>query len=206
MHNGLERSFLLTPLGVQSVTVTPSSLAGGNPATATVTLNMVTPTDITVSLANTNRAVSAPSSMLIKAGTSSNSVALTTVPVASVTTGTIVATYNGIAHSAPITIRPPVIKTLAFSPSSVKGGGTVLAGISLDGPVAVSTLVKLTSNNVAAVPTVSSFVLAPKAKTATFTVQTHPVKISTMVTISATMNGATKSATLVVTPTLVLVP
>jgi len=199
IHNGTERAFLMTPLSVRSLTLSPSTLAGGNLSIGTVTLNDVTPVDITVLLSNTNPAVTAPASVVVPAGASSAAFVLTTTPVTAATTGTITATYNG-SQSAAITVRPPMLRTLALSSYSVPGGTPVKGGVSLDGPAPVSMTVALASSKpTVAYPTVSKVVIAAGSKSATFTVNTNAVLTNTGITLSATLNGVTKTATLWVT-------
>jgi probable HAF family extracellular repeat protein len=202
IHNGYGRAFLMTPLAIGSLTLSPSTLAGGNHSFGTIALNDVTPVDITVLLSNTNPAATAPTSVVIPAGASSASFVLTTTPVTSATTGTITATYNG-SQSATITVRPPILRSLALSSYAVRGGTPLQGGVLLDGPAPASMTVALASSKpTVAYPAVSQVVISAGSKSATFTVNTRAVLATTNVVLSATLNRITKTAVLRVTPLL----
>ncbi len=206
LHFGQERAFLMTPIAVQSLTLSPSSIAGGNVSIGTITLNDVTPVDITVSLSNTNSAITAPASVVIPAGASSQTFTLTSAQVTSATSGTVTATYNG-SVSAAITVRLPILSGLTLSPSSVLGGTAVTGTVTLDGVTPVAVTVALASNKpTVAAPSVSTLTIPAGSKTAKFTVNTHPVTVNTFVTIAAGTKGVTKSATLLVHPKTILLP
>jgi hypothetical protein len=96
-------------VAVSSLTLAPSSLTGGNPSTATVTLNTPAPTGgALINLSSSNPGVAAvPSgSIVISAGATSTSFAVTTVPVSAVTAVTISAEHGGFARAASLTINP----------------------------------------------------------------------------------------------------
>ncbi len=113
-------------------------------------------------------------------------------------TPTVSDNLGGAPTSAPITITAkPALATpsfVGFDPSTIKGGLTTI------GTVAVSTasgvVVALSSSNprVASVP--ASVQVAAGFTSATFTIKTSRLKASTGVTITATANGVSRSATL----------
>ena len=106
--------------------------------------------------------------------------------------------------SPPNNPPPPATASLtgvAVNPPSVTGGtpsqGTVT--LSAAAPAAGST-VTLTSGNTAAASVPASITIPSGATSGTFAVSTQAVTASTPVTITASMGGATQTATLTVTP------
>jgi len=102
--------------------------------------------------------------------------------------------------SLPAPPPPPTPSSLTVSPTSVTGGNSSTGTVTLSGAApSGGAQVALSSNNGAA--SVSSSVIVPAGATsATFTVSTSAVAASTTVTISANYSGATRSASLTVTP------
>ncbi len=95
----------------------------------------------------------------------------------------------------------PALSSLTLSPASVVGGsastGTVaLTSAAPSGGVQVA----LSSSNATVASVPASVTVAAGATQATFTVTTSSVSASTAATISATYNGATRAATLTVSP------
>jgi hypothetical protein len=172
--------------GTNTVTVTPQNGFSGG-----VTLSASgLPSGVTASF-SPNPATTT-STMTLAA---SNSAATGTVTV------TITGTSGTLTHatSFSLTITPPPLPTvssLTLSPSSVIGGASSTGTVTLSGPApAGGAQVALSSNNGAArVP--SSVIVPAGATSATFTVNTSIVLITTSATISASYNGTTRTATL----------
>ena len=95
-----------TPGGAQlaQVSVTPTSVTGGSPATGTVRFTANT-NGAVVQLASSNPAVvQVPSETVVSGGAATGAFAVTTSPVASTTTVTITASWFGVTRTTPITI------------------------------------------------------------------------------------------------------
>jgi len=193
------------PLSLSSLSLNPTSVTGGNSSTGTVTLSGPAPAggaQVTLSSSNTTVA-RVPSSVTVGAGATSATFTVTTSDVATSTTVTISAAYGGVTKTASLTVTPappppPTLSSLTLNPSSVIGGAQSSTGrVTLSSPApAGGVTVMLSSSNpgVASVP--SSVVVPAGATTATFTVRTSAVLISTSVTISASYNSATQTASL----------
>jgi hypothetical protein len=121
------------------------------------------------------------------------------------TTGTATVTITGssgsLTHTTTITLTVtppplPTVSSLTLDPANVIGGSQSSGTVTLSGPApAGGAQVLLSSSNGAArVP--SSVTVPAGATSATFTVNTSIVLLSTSTTISASYNGTTKSATL----------
>jgi len=209
-YSGATRSASLTvtpasppPPTLSSLSLNPTTVTGGNSSTGTVTLSGAAPSGgatVTLSSSNTNVA-RPPSSVTVAAGATSATFTVSTSAVAASTTVTISGTYSGATRSASLTVTPappplPTVSSLTLNPTNVFGGQSSTGTVTLTGPApAGGAQVFLSSNNGAArVP--SSVIVPAGATTATFTVNTSFVLISTSATISASYNGTTRTATL----------
>ncbi|HZT42188.1 MAG TPA: hypothetical protein VFA07_08360 [Chthonomonadaceae bacterium] len=110
-YNGVTRSVLLTvqPIGVKSLTLTPSSVTGGGNSTAKVTLTAPAgPGAVTVNFTDNDGSItpSIPASITIPAGSTSGTYPITTRVVTTTTQVTIHAAANGISKSAVLTVNP----------------------------------------------------------------------------------------------------
>ena len=102
------------------------------------------------------------------------------------------------SSSAPASVA---LSSLSLNPTSVTGGNSSTGTVTLSGPApAGGAQVTLSSSNTTAARVPSSVTVNGGSTSATFTVSTSVVGASTTVTISATYGGATRSASLNVTP------
>ena len=183
-----------------SVTLNPTSVTGGaQSSTGTVALSGPAPAaGAQVTLSSSNGAASVPSSVTIPAGNTSATFTVSTTPVAAATGATIFASYDGVSPSASLTVTPPTVASLTLNPNSVVGGplGSSTGTVTLSGPApAGGAQVMLSSNNGAA--SVPSSVTVPAGSTsATFTVNTSIVLVSTSAAITASYNNTSQSASL----------
>jgi hypothetical protein len=96
---------------------------------------------------------------------------------------------------------PASLSSLSLNPASVTGGNSSTGTVTLSGPApSGGAQVMLSSSNTTAASVPSSVTIAAGATSATFAVSTGSVASSTTVVISATYSGATKTASLAVTP------
>jgi hypothetical protein len=195
------------PATLSAVSVSPSTVVGGNGATGTATLSAAAPSGgAVVSLASSNTAVAtAPASVTVAAGASSATFPVTTSAVATNTPVTITATYSGTSRTATLTATPvppaASLQGVSVSPTSVTGGSTAQGTVTFSsGAPSGGALVSLTSSNTAAATVPASVTVAGGATSATFTVSTSSVAASTPITLSATYSGVTRTAALTVTP------
>ena len=189
---------------LSSLTLNPTNVVGGvQSSTGTVTLSGAAPSGgavVTLSSSNTS-AARTPSSVMVAAGATSATFTVSTSAVAASTTVSISGTYGGVTRAASLTVvpappPPPTLASLTLDPANVFGGQSSTGTVTLSGPApAGGAQVLLSSNNGAArVP--SSVIVPAGATSATFTVNTSFVLISTSATISASYNGTTRTATL----------
>ena len=197
-------SLTVNPSGITGVTITPASLAGGDYATGTVTLNGPAPAGgLDITLSSNNAAAMVAQHVEIAAGLTSDQFSIATNGVSTTTTATITASYGGISANATLTITPYQFSGFTVAPNAVPAGTTATGTVTLDGVAPASGLtINLASNNAAA--TIPTTVTIPAgASSATVTISTNPVSSSTPVTLTATTAGTSFQATLTVLPTTV---
>ena len=204
----LAPSVVVTSNPLTSVTLTPTSVVGGLTATGTVTLANPAPmAGATVGLTSGNTLVTVPSAILVSAGATTATFDVTTSATSVAVPVSITATYSGGSRSATLTVLPaPVVITpasLVLSPTSVGGGASSTATLTLTGPAPTGGLtVSLASSDPAA--TVPATVTIPAGSvSAQFSITTVSVSTQTVAVISATVNSVTKTAKLTLqAPTL----
>ena len=189
-------------VGVSSISVTPASVTGGTQATATVTLNGTAPSGgAAVNLASSDPAATVPSSITVAANAATATFTVSTNPVSTNTPVTLSATYNNSTRTTGLTVTPPQVTSVTFSPNSVVGGNSSTGTVTLNGPApGGGALVTISSSNTSVATVPASVTVASGATTTTFTVTTSPVTTSTSVSISASYANSTSTGSLTITP------
>jgi hypothetical protein len=203
LDNGMVWS--LRAVSLNSVTVSPAWVVGGNLSTGTVSLNgPANSGGLTISLSSNNVAAKVPSTVTIPSGLSSANFAVDTVVVSKLQTVTITAKGGSVSKTVSLTVNLPVPASVTFDPSSVTGGASSVGAVTLMGPAGKDgALVKLTSKSKSATVPVSVNVRAGQT-TSTFTVRTYAVPTQETATISASLNGISQDASLTIySPALV---
>ena len=192
----------LQQLALKSISLSPTSVIGGNASTGTVTLNGPAAAGgsvVTISSSNSAKA-SAPANVTVAAGATSATFAVTTVPVSGSASVKISASFNGATQNANLTVTLPSLSATSLNPTTVKGGSTSTGTVTLNGVAPTGGVTVSLSSSKTSVATVPSNVtVAAGLTSATFTVKTSVVTTSTPVNISGSYGG-TKSASLSVTP------
>ena len=186
------------------LSVAPTSVAGGSSSTGTVTLSQPAPTSgIQVNLSSNSGSASVPASVTVPSGSTSTTFTISTKGVAASATATITATLGTSTQNAQLTIQPANLQSVSLAPATVVGGfqSTSTGTVTISGVAApAGDVINLSSSNpsIASVP--ASVTVGSSATTATFTVTTQSVTSLQSVTITATFNGVSKTATLSVQP------
>ncbi|GFE60844.1 LamG-like jellyroll fold domain-containing protein, partial [Geobacter sp. AOG2] len=203
-YGGVNKSATVTvnpPAIVSSLAVSPTSVSGGVSALGTVTLSAAAPSGgAVVSLGADSSAASVPASVTVASGTTTATFTISTSPVAAATSVAITAGYGGVNKSATVTVNPPVLSSLAVSPTSVVGGTASQGTVTLSGAAPSGGLTVTVSDNSTAASEPASVTVVGGTTTATFTISTSPVAAATPVTITAGYGGVNKSATVTVNP------
>jgi hypothetical protein len=133
-------SALITVLApvVSAVQLSPAALTGGSSASGTVVLTGATPGNgLTVAVASTDPNALVVPTIFIPAGSDRTNFSISTQPVARIVNATIqagVAMPQSIVRTANLVISPPAVRSVSISPSSVFGGSTTTATVTLTGP------------------------------------------------------------------------
>ena len=185
-------------------------MLSGATSTGTVTLSGPAPSGGAAVALSTSDPVSttlSQSTVTVAQGATTANFTVTANSVASTTTATISASYGGNVASAVLTITPlPGVASLTLSPSTVVGGGSSTATVTLTQVAPTGgAVVNLTSSNTA-VATVPATITVPSgSRSGTFNVTTTTVSAQTAVTVTAAYGGGNKTATLTVNPLVALV-
>jgi hypothetical protein len=191
-------------LALQSVTLTPSSIIGGNATTLHVNLaEAAGACGSKVTITSDNPALVAaalPATLIIPAGQSSADVTIITSGVASTTQVNLTATSGASSQSAALTVAPSSLANLSLSPAAVLAGETTSATVELDGAApSGGYTVSLSSGNsgVASVP--ASVVIPAGERSVAFAVNTNPaLQGSSTVNLTATLGAVTKVTALTI--------
>jgi hypothetical protein len=194
---------------LSSLTLTPTSLVGGNTSQGTVTLSSAAPSGgAVVTLSSSSSSVaSTPPSVTVAAGSTSASFTINTVAVTTTNNVTISATFSSTTRTAMLTVRPvppppppASLSSLTLNPTSVTGGNTSQGTVTLTGAApSGGAVVALSCNNTNAIVP-ASITVAAGASSANFTITTRTVTSSTSAIISANYSNVTQSATLAINP------
>jgi len=199
----LKASLTISLPALSAVTVTPTSLIGGNSASGTVTLSGAALSNgFMVTLSSNQPSVKVPQSLTVPSGASSATFSVSTTPVSSATQAMISASAGKSSIGVPLTVNPPRLSSLKGSPTSVTGGTNSTGSVTLNGP-APSGGFKISlksSQPVAVVP--ASVSVSAGSTTATFTITTSTITSTATASISATDPfNTTVTTTLIVGPT-----
>jgi len=194
-HNSLT----IIPGGLQSFTVAPTSLLGGNSSTGTVTLTAPAPVGGTVvSLSSTPNA-SVPATVTVPAGSSTATFPIGTVGVDIIVTETLTATLATTSLTANLTLNPATLAGFIISPATVVGGTNSSGKVNVNGKAGSSGIVvNVSSNSISA--TVPATVTIPSGSSSvTFSIGTTPVTTTTSAIFAVTY-GVTTHNSLTITP------
>jgi hypothetical protein len=203
---GVTRTTTLTVSAtvLNSVSLNPNAVTGGNTSIATVTLNGPAPaTGAVVTLSSNNTAAAqVPSSITVLANATTATFTVTTSPVSTTVSATISATYIT-NRTAGLTVFANVVNAVSMSPTSVVGGTSSTGTVTLSRAApAAGAVVTLSSNNTPAAQVPVSVTVPANATTATFTATTNPVASNASVSISATYNNTASGNLTVTTPAM----
>jgi trimeric autotransporter adhesin len=201
----LYATLTVNPSTLKSITLSPTSVAGGVTTTANK-INWDSPAPsggAVVKLTSSKASVaSVPAQIVVAEGqTVSDPFSITTSAVSTSTTITITATYGSITKTATLTVRPPALSAMSVASTAITGGKVAANNkVTLDGPApAGGVVVKLTSSSPTVAPVPSSVTVpAGQTESAVFDIPTSFLTANVPVTITATYNGVSKTDSLTV--------
>jgi uncharacterized protein (TIGR03437 family) len=193
-------------LRLAGVSLSPTSVTGGDPVAATVSLNGIARTGgFPVSLRSTSVSLVAPGVVSIPEGQSSAIAQLTTTSVLNTQTGSVQATAIGVTVAADFRIEPttqPQITSINVAPRTILGGRNVVGTVTLAAPAPGGGVdIQVASDNDAVRPPTT--VRIPfNQLSATFMIPTVAVNGSVDVNLTATLGRSTASVKLTVLPVI----
>lgn len=198
-----QATITLTPAVPSTLTFSPASVVGGGPVEAEAELKLTGPAGAqdTATVTTSTADAVVPGTVPITAGANNVSFAVQTKAVAFNTAADIKVTVGGASLTAMFTILAP-ISDFGVSPNPVVGGQYSSAVVQVPLAAGASGIVVgiASSSSAAVVP--KSVTIAKGTTAVSFPFATRPVSSSTVVTITATLGGISRFATLTVIPAI----
>ena len=174
-YNGVSQKATLTVVGdsVSSLALNPTTIGGSGTSTGTVTLAGPAPTGgwtVNLSAANASYA-NVPASVSVAAGATTATFSITSSQRYSTVSTVITATDGGSSATATITVTGDSLKSIALNPSTIGGGQSTTATVTLNNPAPVGGWLVTLKSAVTAYATLPASITIPAgATTGTFTV------------------------------------
>ncbi len=189
-----------------AIQLNPSTLVGGTSSTSNkVLIPLPAGTGgAIVNLSSNNANAVVPASVTVPVGLENTAFTITTSAVAANANITITATYGSYSANKTLAVTAPTLTGIVLSPTSVVGGTSSAATVSISSPAPTGGLpIAMTSSNTAAATVPSVLTIPGGSTSAMATVTTFPVSATASPIITATLNSASSTATLTVNaPTL----
>ncbi len=180
----------------------PGRITGGRTGTATISLTCpAPPSGVTVMLSSDNPTlVMVPASVTFPANATQTSFSISTIGVSSPVKVLLTASFAGASQTTPLTVQPGGLVGLTIQPTTLTGGTSAMATLTLDANAPPGGLgVGIASSDPAVI--VPATITVPAGKSSfTFPVVTSSVSALTAATLTATLGGATETASLTVLP------
>ncbi len=192
----------ITAATVSSVTLSSSSVVGGCNVTITGTVTLASAAGssgavVTLTSSATSAATVA-TSVTVPAGAKTATFTVTHLVVSASTSTTITSASNSTSKTATLSVTPFTITALSLSPSTLVGGASSTATVTLNAvPKSSAITVTLSSASTSAsVP--ASITVAAGSSTGTLTVTTKAVTTTTTATITGKVGSSSTTATLTI--------
>ncbi|MFL5309744.1 MAG: hypothetical protein ACJ79H_04745, partial [Myxococcales bacterium] len=185
-----------------SVTATNNPLFSGEGTWIAVQLTAAVPSGgASIALASSNPAVvPLPASVAMPGNMAWTQFTVQTGQVTAATPVTLSATLNGSTASLQLTVQPPSLQSISFSPSTMSGGADASATVMLNGQAPAGGAVVSLSSDSPAVKAPASITVAPGNFSAFFPVPTSAVAAPTTATVTASWNGGSAQGQLKLVP------
>lgn len=204
----LDNEFRSTVLTVNpwltSVTLSQSSVVGGNSLTGRITLFAPAPAGgITVNLRSSSNLATVPATVQINQGETNASFAIQTRGVSGPSLVRIIGTFLGATRTANLTIVPPALRRITFNPNPVNRGEVTTLRVELDGDVGANTTVTLQQTSGPTLQGLPSQVTVPQGtRSAEVQVRAPWVTDTAQAIVRATLAGRSVQGTLVIDASL----
>jgi len=138
----------ITPATLSGLSLSPTSVVGGNSCTGTVTLSgPAPPQGALVALQSSLGQATLPANVTIPGGATTATFTVKTIGVSASTTTTISGILGGKTLTANLVIQPATIQSFTLAPSTVAGGNPTIGTVTLNGNAPFGgAVIKLASN------------------------------------------------------------
>lgn len=192
-------SITITPSALQSLTVSPTTVAGGSNTTGTVSFLSPVSSPQEVAISENSSALQTPPSVTVATGQKTASFPIATGATASTFTRQVTATHQGVSRTANVTVVPATLLSITVSPSTVEGRKPSTGTVTFNGKVAQAVFVSLASNSSAVQVPANVFVPAGQ-KSVAFQITTSKVTATSTRQVAANYNGVVKTASITLQP------
>ncbi len=196
-HVTTSAALLVNP--AMQLTLSASTIVGGNSLSGTVTLGDPAPAGgVVLSISSSDLSAARVGTAAMAAGQNVASFTITTNSVLAARTVTITVTYGALTQSASLSVTPPPVPALSavtISPSSVTAGQSATGTVTLTGAATAGTTVSLGTSSGIIAAVSNSVVVAQGQVSAQFNISTVAKGVAT---ITATLNGVKQTATITV--------
>lgn len=202
---GTIRYYSYAGVALKSISLSPTSLAGGMTSTGTVTISAAAPTGgVTINLTNSNPLIaSVPATVTVLQGQTTGTFTVTANSVTTVGTATIGGFMGGQSASANLTVKP-WLSSLKLTPGSILGGASATGTVTLMiAAPAGGLIVNLASSDTSVATVPANVTVATGASSATFPVTAALVTSVKSAVITANYGPNSKTATINVNPSSV---
>jgi len=212
VFGGLTRTATLTvnpaPASLSAIVLSATTVKGGVTLTGnTVSLTAAAPVGGAVVLLSSSHPtlLAVPASLTVPAGATSAVFSAAAYGASVHTSVTVTATYSGVSRTDTITVQKAALAGLSLGTTSVSGiaSGMAVSGnsVTLDAPSGSGGItVGLTSSSPEVVLVPTGITVPEGLSAAAFDITVMPVTSVQTVTISASLDGVTRSATITVNP------
>jgi hypothetical protein len=203
--DSLSGTLTVIPPVVTQVSFNPSSVVSGQMTTGTVTLNGPAPAGFSVGLMTSNAtAFPVPSGVTVPANSNGQTFMITAGAVTANTTVTVTATTGTIMVTFSVTVvAPPMVTSVAFSPSAVTGGTSSMGTVTISQAAPASGTTITLSSGDPSVTVPGSVTVSQGNMSQTFTAMTVGVATTRQVTMTATLGASKAMGTLTVNPAVI---
>lgn len=192
-------SLTLVPPTLTSVAVAASSVSGGSILQGTVSLSDPAPAGgLVVGLTSDSPRVIVPANVTVAAGATTATFTISTQAVAIKTDTVIRALLNGVTKTANLTLLPPNLISLTVTPANLAADGVGLATVALDASAPAGGIVITLSQNVLGLNMPAAVTVPAGASSVDFQVVARELSVSATDTLTASVNGIAKSATVAI--------
>ena len=190
-----------TAVAIASVSVSPATVPGGSAVAGSVKLAQAAPIGgAVVTLSSTDPTVTLPLTVAVPSGETTGTFILKTTPVPLNNAVGIIASTGDAYAMTTLSVQAPTVASLTLNPSTVLGGASSQATITLSSPAPIGGLVLSLASSTASVTVPATATVPAGQTTVHFTVTTSLVSTQVTANISASLNGTTTTAALTVNP------